>query len=195
VFGRGKKFSRSSQVLAGFCEEREKDNERKMPGMASDPLSIQRALARCVSKRREIRAAYIFGSAATGRPRPDSDLDVAVLLARPLTQRRSLAYRLKLMTELGAALHRSDVDVVILNDASPLLAQRVLSKGKLLFEKIGVGSDPVSGEDCGSVRRSRADVRNADPLSQETCPRGPHQWLIGTSSERGSPNSASTSPC
>ena len=97
--------------------------------------SIQRAIARCVSKRREIRAAYLFGSAATGRMRPDSDLDVALLLARPLDARRSLAYRLKLMTDLGAALHRSDVDVVILNDVPPLLAHRVLSKGKLVFER------------------------------------------------------------
>jgi hypothetical protein len=103
--------------------------------MASDALSIQRAITRCASKRREIRAAYLFGSAATGRPRPDSDLDVAVLLARPLSASRSVAYRLKLMTDLGAALHRSDVDVVILNDTQPLLAHRVLSKGKLVFER------------------------------------------------------------
>src|SRR5439155_21355152 len=70
-----------------------------------------------------------------GRSRRDSDLDVAVLLARPRGASRSLGYRLKLATDLGAALHRSDVDVVILNDASPLLAHRVLSKGKLVFER------------------------------------------------------------
>jgi len=100
--------------------------------MASDVLSIQRAIARCASKRREIQAAYLFGSAATGRSRPD---DVAVLLAKPLGASRSLAYRLKLMTDLGAALHRPDVDVVILNDAQTLLAHRVLSKGTLVFER------------------------------------------------------------
>ena len=44
-------------------------------------------------------------------------------------------YRLKLMADLGSALHRSDVDVVILNEAPPLLAHRVLSKGKLIFER------------------------------------------------------------
>lgn len=106
-----------------------------MPAMASDALSIERAVARCASRRREIRAAYLFGSAAKGRQRPDSDLDVAVLLTRPLDASRSFAYRLKLMTDLGAALHRSDLDVVILNDAPPLLAHRVLSKGKLVFER------------------------------------------------------------
>jgi hypothetical protein len=44
-------------------------------------------------------------------------------------------YRLDLMANLGAALRRSDVDVVILNEAPPLLAHRVLSKGKLVFER------------------------------------------------------------
>ena len=39
------------------------------------------------------------------------------------------------MADLGAALHRSDVDVVILNDAPPLLAHRILSQGKLVFER------------------------------------------------------------
>jgi hypothetical protein len=116
------------------------DDERGAPAavewpVASDPLSIQRVIARCASRRREIRAAYLFGSAATGRSRTDSDLDIAVLLTRPRGATRSLAYRLKLMTDLGAALHRSDVDVVILNDAPPLLAHRVLSTGKLVFER------------------------------------------------------------
>ena len=103
--------------------------------MAPDVSVIHRAIARSVSKRREIQAAYLFGSAASGRTRPDSDLDVAVLLTRPIRASRSLDYRLKLMTDLGAALRRSDVDVVILNDAPPLLAHRILSQGKLVFER------------------------------------------------------------
>jgi len=103
--------------------------------MAADVLSISRAIARVVSRRREIQATYLFGSTATGRTRPDSDVDVAVLLAPPVAKKRSLDYRLKLMADLGAALHRSDVDVVVLNEASPLLAHRVLSKGRLVFER------------------------------------------------------------
>jgi len=87
------------------------------------------------ARRREVQAAYLFGSAVTGRLHPGSDVDVAVLLARPPAAARSLNYRLRLMTDLGAALRRSDVDVVILNEAPPLLAHRVLSKGKLVFER------------------------------------------------------------
>jgi hypothetical protein len=102
---------------------------------ASDSSAVARAVARCASRRREVLAAYVFGSVASGRTRRDSDVDVAVLLARPLPSSRSLPHRLKFMTDLGSALRRSDVDLVILNDAPPLLAHRILSKGTLVFER------------------------------------------------------------
>ncbi len=89
----------------------------------------------CVSRKREIAAAYIFGSAITGRMRADSDIDVAVLLNDRIPARRRFDYRLTLIADLGSALRRSDVDVVILNEAPPLLAHRVLSKGRLIFER------------------------------------------------------------
>lgn len=100
-----------------------------------DSSDVARAVARCASRRREVAAAYVFGSVATGRTRKESDVDVAILLARPLPASRALSYRLKLMADLGSALHRPDVDLVLLNDASPLLAHRVLSKGRLVFER------------------------------------------------------------
>ena len=102
---------------------------------ASAFSSNKEAVAACVSRKREIQAAYIFGSVATGRTRPDSDIDIAVLVSRRIPPARFLTYRLQLMADLGAALHRSDVDVVILNNATPLLAHRVLSRGRLVFER------------------------------------------------------------
>ena len=90
---------------------------------------------KCVSRRREIQAAYIFGSIASGRVRRDSDIDIAVLVSDRMRPERRFQYRLKLIADLGSALHREDVDLVILNDAPPLVAHRVLSKGKLIFER------------------------------------------------------------
>ncbi len=72
---------------------------------------------------------------AQGRSRPDSDIDIGVLLVRRIPDARALRYRLKLAGELGAALHRDDVQLVVLNDAPPLLAHRVLSNGVLVFER------------------------------------------------------------
>ena len=97
--------------------------------------SIVPAVARCVAKRREIQAAYVFGSVAVGRARAGSDVDVAVLLDARVPRSRMMKYRLNLMADLASALHRPDVDVAVLNEASPLLAHRVLSRGTLVFER------------------------------------------------------------
>jgi predicted nucleotidyltransferase len=100
-----------------------------------DLKPITEAIVQCISLKREIHAAYLFGSVVTGKTRRDSDVDVAVLLSDRMSASKRFEYRLKLISDLGAALQRSDVDVVILNDASPLLAHRVLSKGKLILEQ------------------------------------------------------------
>lgn len=97
--------------------------------------AASRAVARCVGRHPDIQAAYVYGSVAQGRARSDSDIDIGVLLGRPLPAARALRYRLKLAGELGAALHRNDVQVVILNDAPPLLAQRALSRGVLVYQR------------------------------------------------------------
>jgi hypothetical protein len=58
-----------------------------------------------------------------------------VLVRDTIPQSRMFQYRLNLIVDIGSKLHRSDVDVVILNEAPPLLAHRVLSQGKLVFER------------------------------------------------------------
>jgi hypothetical protein len=107
----------------------------KSEGRVPALVAVRRAVARCVARYPDIQAAYIFGSVAQGRARPDSDIDIAVLLGRRIPDTRALRYRLKLTSELGSALHRNDVQLVILNDAPPLLAHRVLSRGLLVFER------------------------------------------------------------
>jgi predicted nucleotidyltransferase len=97
--------------------------------------SIRRAVVECLSRKPEVLAAYVFGSVATSRTRKDSDVDIAVLLSDAIRPSGMFRYRLRLISDLGSALHRPDVDVVILNEAPPLLAHRVLSKGKLVFER------------------------------------------------------------
>ncbi len=88
-------------------------------------------LAEALAPRDEILEAYLFGSRARGRPRADSDIDVAVCVdagkARALGG--SWGYRATLTADLMAALRTNDVDVVVLNEAPPLLYHRVLRDG------------------------------------------------------------------
>ena len=63
---------------------------------------MKELLAKCLSKRRDIQAAYIFGSVASGRTRPGSDIDIAVLLKGKSSRVKSLDYRLQLAAEMSS---------------------------------------------------------------------------------------------
>jgi uncharacterized protein len=82
-----------------------------------------------------IASAYLFGSHAAGREHRESDLDLAVLLPwyRYPSARDRFEARVDLISDLGAALGRNDVDLVILNDAPPLLGRRIIYEGRRVF--------------------------------------------------------------
>lgn len=82
----------------------------------------------------EIELAYLFGSAAKGKKAP-RDVDIAVLLTKPLKTIQKLSYIVKLCTELEKASPAHTFDITILNSADPLLAFQVIQHGKLLLER------------------------------------------------------------
>jgi predicted nucleotidyltransferase len=92
-------------------------------------------IKRVLASKPEIVAAYVFGSVAAGRARPDSDIDIGILVDSNALPRNPLTYRLRLMRDLGAALERFDVEVVLMNEAPPALAQNIVARGKLVFER------------------------------------------------------------
>ncbi len=78
-----------------------------------------------------VKAAFLFGSQARGNIHPGSDVDIGVLLKRDAPTDPLLP--VSFTNDLMDILDRSDVDVVILNDASPLLVHRVARKADVLF--------------------------------------------------------------
>jgi predicted nucleotidyltransferase len=80
-------------------------------------------------------SVYLFGSWASGLAHRESDVDLGVLLgwdAYPSRQARFEA-RLRLAGRFGADLGRGSIDLVILNDAPPILARRVVTEGRRVF--------------------------------------------------------------
>lgn len=100
---------------------------------ADTSLNIE-TLVDCLAAQPDVLAAYLFGSYATGKARPGSDVDVAVLLSGTDAMER-FERRLRLMGEVEEALGRRPADVVVLNDAPPLLTHQVLREGRLVFER------------------------------------------------------------
>jgi predicted nucleotidyltransferase len=99
--------------------------------------SLPETLEQFFAPRREpgILSAYLFGSHAQGRAHRESDVDVAVLLSRDLypTSRERFEVRIQLGSELIDAVDHNEVDVVILNDAPPLFARRIVWEGRRVF--------------------------------------------------------------
>ena len=76
-------------------------------------------------------AAYLFGSAARGETTSLSDVDIAVYLDEPSRESRVAAY-LGLRRRLALALGNGPVDLVLLDDAPPALAGRIIA-GDLVY--------------------------------------------------------------
>jgi predicted nucleotidyltransferase len=79
-----------------------------------------------------VDAAYLFGSRARGEAQPDSDVDVAVLLAPGVPRGWPLA-ELKIQTALEA-LSPLSFDVISLADAPPDLVHRILRDGRVVHD-------------------------------------------------------------
>jgi uncharacterized protein len=75
-----------------------------------------------------VKLAYVFGSVAAGRARPDSDLDLALHASPALT----LDDELELRGALDEAAGRR-VDLVLLEGAPPLLAREAIAHGRVVL--------------------------------------------------------------
>ena len=94
--------------------------------------SVRDRLTTCLAQiSPPVVAAYLFGSTARGEPTPLSDVDIAVYLNEPSREARVAAY-LGLRRRLAEALANGPVDLVLLNDAPPALAGRIIA-GDLLY--------------------------------------------------------------
>lgn len=93
------------------------------------------ALAAYFSNLHPVQAVFLFGSQARGTPSPLSDVDLAVLLADEFPSAGYLDFRAKTVTELMGVLRTDRIDLVVLNEATPLLKYQIISSGKVLHEK------------------------------------------------------------
>jgi uncharacterized protein YutE (UPF0331/DUF86 family)/predicted nucleotidyltransferase len=80
--------------------------------------------------------AYLFGSQAEGKVGPLSDVDIAVLFDPGIPYHDQSERQITLITELMGIFHRNDVDVVVLNRATPLLAWEVVRRGRAIYEPL-----------------------------------------------------------
>ena len=95
--------------------------------------TIKQVIVNYFKKYPEVISIYIFGSTVTSPDKKSNDIDIAILIKEKFKEKINT---LDIMTELSSALNK-DVDVVIMNDAPPLLSHEIRKKGEIIFE-----SDP-----------------------------------------------------
>lgn len=103
--------------------------------MSAQSASLAQRIAAALAPREEVLEAYLFGSQATGRAQPHSDIDVAVYIDESRAPRPAFGYAAELTTLLMSALGTNAVDLVVLNRASPLLYHRVLRDGQRVLSR------------------------------------------------------------
>lgn len=79
-----------------------------------------------------IAAVYLYGSAASGRDQASSDIDIALLYKQGMQS--DINKQLQIADDLTSALGR-EVDLLMLNGASPIIRMQVLKKGIKLLER------------------------------------------------------------
>jgi predicted nucleotidyltransferase len=104
-----------------------------MSAMATVERSIRDAFARLALP--GVISAYLFGSHAARSAHRESDIDVGVILDYGVHSTRAARFdeRVRLASELIGALRVNAVDLVVLNDAPPLFARRVLLEGRQVY--------------------------------------------------------------
>lgn len=90
-------------------------------------------LADYFGNRSGVVAAFLFGSLARGEGRSGSDVDIAVLVDRLAPKNPLLAA--EIASEVMGLLRRNDVDVVVVNQAPPVLKHRVARDGAVLYAR------------------------------------------------------------
>ncbi len=93
------------------------------------PELLSAMVQRLRERVRGLEVVYLFGSEVVGHAGPCSDIDLAIL-ARPLVAQD----RWELQEELTAFASR-DVDLIDLQQASPVMRVQVVSKARVLWER------------------------------------------------------------
>jgi predicted nucleotidyltransferase len=105
-------------------------------------------------------AAMLIGSQARGTPGPLSDVDIAVWHEPGLDPAGRLQLQLKLTRLASETLRTNEVDIIMLNQAPPLLRHRAIRDRKLLVER-----DPVARVRLDA--RALLDYLDTEPLRAE----------------------------
>ncbi len=100
----------------------------KIPGNINSLLSGAESY---LKSRPDVYFAYLFGSLATKKPTPLSDVDIAIYLSEDSNTSNK---RFEILGELSDILQTDEIDLVILNSAPLTLKMKILANRKIVAD-------------------------------------------------------------
>jgi predicted nucleotidyltransferase len=101
-----------------------------MPSLSDEMSEVVRRVAAWCGQQ-PVRLCILFGSQATGKARPDSDIDLAIWPSQSLTTAQKLRW-VSALSELADA----EVNLVLVSaDLDPVLGFELVRDGSLVFER------------------------------------------------------------
>ncbi len=86
-----------------------------------------------IFSKQKVIFAYLFGSQKKGNIGRLSDIDIAIYFDEKISESERFDRKLKIAAEFSFLLKRDDIDIVVLNDAYPLLQHRIIKQGEIIF--------------------------------------------------------------
>jgi len=98
---------------------------------------VQKILKEYFKTHPEVEVAYVFGSLSQGKINPLSDIDIALLIDRNKIKEETYpyGYKAEILADLVQLLKTNNVDLVLLDEANPLLRHRILYFGKVIYSR------------------------------------------------------------
>lgn len=107
--------------------------DRRWPHVGRLNGNVLQMISETLQQEPHVLLAFLFGSQASGRARPDSDVDLAVYLDLP-PQEDALYQEITRLLRRLETLLEADVDLIILNTAAPAIAAEALQGKKLVMK-------------------------------------------------------------
>lgn len=141
--------------------------------MNQETNEIMDKLSRFFRGQKEVRVAYLFGSVASGKTGPLSDVDVGVFLDESLSKKKRFRLNLRLISEISGILKTDRLDVVLMNDVPVSLNYEIIKSNQPVYtrdesERVDIEHGILSKY----LDRRYYDKRGADVFIKKVAERG-----------------------
>lgn len=93
-------------------------------------MEMVEKLKKSLQGNKDIVFAYLYGSQANNTSKPGSDIDIAIYLSEKMTTDEYLSLKMELSESF-----KKEIDLIILNEAAPLLKFEVYQNHKVIFSR------------------------------------------------------------